>query len=177
MAPYPARLPAFGVAKWRDVQEVMADLDPHIGDSDRSGSIGDATGAGNRDIDHGRSEKFDDAAEQARLLRKAERLTIERTRRADWFPEVYIGDAAWNMLLTLYISHQTGRAETIKSVCVAALSSSTTALRWIHALRQAGFVRFSPVEADRRCVAVQLTARSLDAMQGYLRGISAEETS
>ncbi|MBY8822976.1 hypothetical protein K7G82_11770 [Sphingomonas colocasiae] len=112
--------------------------------------------------------------ERERLLRKAERLCIERARRADWFPEVHIGDAAWNMLLALYISHETGRAETIKSVCVAAMASSTTALRWIHVLRQAGFVRFSPVETDRRCIAVQLTARSLEAMQGYLRGVSTE---
>ena len=61
-----------------------------------------------------------------------------------------------------------GKPLTTKSACYASAVPSTTALRWIGVLEEAGLLRRIPSEQDRRIMMVELTDEGFRAMTCYL---------
>lgn len=102
----------------------------------------------------------------AGLVRRLIRLRRDRDRH---FPAELFADPAWDMLLDLAAARMEGGKVAVSSLCVAAAVPTTTALRWIRSLSQAGlFVRRTdPVDARRAFIDLSDTAN--DGVQAWLR--------
>ena len=103
-----------------------------------------------------------DAAMVRRLLRL-------RRDRARFFPEALFADPAWDILLDLTASRLEGGQEPVSSLCIAAAVPTTTALRWVRSLTDAGLIERRPDPFDARRSHVGLTDAAADAMFGWLR--------
>lgn len=95
---------------------------------------------------------------------------VIRARRARdrFFPSDLFGEPAWDMLLDLALAAVEGRDVAVSSLCIAAAVPTTTALRWIRNLCDAGlFVRRDDPKDARRAF-ISLAAPALTAMARYL---------
>jgi hypothetical protein len=105
----------------------------------------------------------------AALVRRLIKLRRDRER---FFPADIFADPAWDMLLDLVAARLEGKRVPVSSLCIAAAVPTTTALRWIRSLTEAGiFVRdIDPADARRSHVEIAPTAA--DAMLAYLQAFS-----
>ena len=109
------------------------------------------------------------AAIDARLVRRL--LKLRRTRER-YFPAEIFADPAWDMLLDLTAARLEGKRVSVSSLCIAAAVPTTTALRWIRSLTEAGlFVRYTD-PGDARRSHVEIAEPAAAAMLGYLRAFS-----
>lgn len=69
---------------------------------------------------------------------------------------------AWNIMLDLYVAFHYETPVCITSACVASGGAQTTAMRYIAALIDAGFIARTSNATDRRKSYVHLTARGRD---------------
>jgi hypothetical protein len=101
------------------------------------------------------------------------RLIKLRRDRERFFPADIFADPAWDMLLDLVAARLEGKRVAVSSLCIAAAVPTTTALRWIRSLTEAGiFVRHvDPADARRSHVEIAPTAA--EAMLAYLQAFSA----
>lgn len=100
------------------------------------------------------------------------RLLVEARRgRGRHFPPGLFSDPAWDMLLDLMGARFAEQPMTVSSLCLAAEVPTTTALRWLNALADAGLVRRLPDPADRRRVLVELTEEGVARTEAYLRSL------
>lgn len=83
----------------------------------------------------------------AALVRRLIRLRRDRDRH---FPAEIFADPAWDMLLDLMAARMEGIDVPVSSLCVAAAVPTTTALRWIRALSEAGLLERRIDMADAR---------------------------
>jgi DNA-binding MarR family transcriptional regulator len=102
------------------------------------------------------------------------RVLRNRALRTKHFPGDLFADPAWDMLLDLAASIPERRRVSVTSLCLAAGVPTTTALRWIGLLVDAGFVERGVDAADRRRVFVTLTDRAIRAMARYFGDIAPE---
>ena len=92
-----------------------------------------------------------------------------RRLRERFFRQGLFADPAWDMLLDLMAARLEGQQVAVSSLCIAAAVPSTTALRWIKALTEAGlFVRRADRE-DRRRVYIELSDDAAARFTAYLR--------
>lgn len=63
---------------------------------------------------------------------------------------------AWDMLLDLYVQHETGSGTMISALCIASGVPQTTALRYIYRLAQLGLVEITDHPTDQRRTMVRL---------------------
>ena len=91
----------------------------------------------------------------------------QRSSRLRYFPDDMFADPAWDMLLDLTAARAEHTRVSVTSLCIASGVPSTTALRWITLLAQAGLVERVEDDTDRRRAFVQLTDRGADAMARY----------
>ncbi|GGI81273.1 hypothetical protein GCM10007973_17230 [Polymorphobacter multimanifer] len=99
------------------------------------------------------------------LVRKLIRLRRDRDR---YFPAEIFADPAWDMLLDLVAARLEGRRVSVSSLCIAASVPTTTALRWIRSLAEAGiFARVTDV-ADARRTWIDLSDTAHGAMMAWL---------
>lgn len=91
-------------------------------------------------------------AEQPEKLAAVARFLIwSRQRRNAMLSEIDFGEPAWDMILDLYVSSIEKRRVSVSSLCVAAGVPSSTALRWINSMVDAGhFIRQQDGEDARR---------------------------
>lgn len=104
-------------------------------------------------------------AESATLLRE---IIRKRRLRADFFPAEFFADPAWDILLDLAAARHEGKPVSISSLCIAASVPTTTGLRWIKALTDAGLLERTPDPTDGRRSFVTLSERSAALMERYL---------
>lgn len=100
------------------------------------------------------------------LVRKLIKLRRDRDRHLP--PELF-GDPAWDMLLDLTAARMEQIDVPVFSLCLAAAVPTTTALRWVRSLSEAGlFVRRTD-PGDARRVFITLSDEAYRAMLGWLR--------
>lgn len=92
------------------------------------------------------------------------RFMAFRRQREAAFPLSAGADANWAMLVELYLAAIERRRESISSLCVASGAPSTTALRYIKTLNEAGIVEREPDPADGRRVFVSMCPASVEVM-------------
>lgn len=67
------------------------------------------------------------------------------------------GEAAWDMLLALYILERSDQRQTVGALMQHAGAPTTTAKRWLDFLEGRGLVARTPHPTDRRTAFVSLT--------------------
>ncbi|MBX9729098.1 MAG: MarR family winged helix-turn-helix transcriptional regulator, partial [Sphingopyxis sp.] len=78
------------------------------------------------------------------------RALQERRLREQFFPADMFSDPAWDILLDLYAAQLEGQTVAVSSLCIAAAVPSTTALRWIKTMTDAGMLERHDDPQDRR---------------------------
>lgn len=105
---------------------------------------------------------------QVRAIIKARRL------RERFFPASLFADPVWDMLLDLTAARLEGKPVAVSSLCLAAAVPTTTALRQVKALCDAGmFVRRVDVHDARRTF-IELSEPSAQSMLDYLGSLRGE---
>jgi hypothetical protein len=90
-----------------------------------------------------------------------------RRSRARFFPEGIFGEAAWDILLDLYIAKLGGSRVSLKAACIASAVPETTAYRWIDVLVDLDLAQKSPDPADKRRCWLELSATGHSALRSY----------
>ena len=103
-----------------------------------------------------------------------QRLVAWQRRRDRKLGEGLFGDPAWSMLLELYGAELLGLPMPVSSLCIAAETPATTALRRIGELEKAGLVERRPDPADKRRVFVALTGKGRADLESCLEGLLRE---
>lgn len=119
------------------------------------------------------SERMDPAPVRgidAGLVRRMIKLRRDRDRH---FPAEIFADPAWDMLLDLMAARLEGKRVPVSSLCIAAAVPTTTALRWVRSLTEAGLIERRTDPTDARRSHVELSEASVAAMMAYLRGFVA----
>jgi hypothetical protein len=100
------------------------------------------------------------------MVRRLIRLRRDRDRH---FPADLFGDPAWDMLLDLVAARMEGVDVAVSSLCVAAAVPTTTALRWVRSLSEAGVLVRRTDPGDARRAFITLSDQAHEAMIGWLR--------
>jgi hypothetical protein len=100
------------------------------------------------------------------------RLLKVRRDRDRYFPAEIFADPAWDMLLDLMAAQLEQRDVPVSSLCIAAAVPTTTALRWIRSLTEAGLFVRRMDPADARRTYISLSAEAASAMMAWLRAFS-----
>ena len=80
-------------------------------------------------------------------------------------------DPAWDMLLDLTAARAEHRRVSVTSLCIASGVPTTTALRWMKLLKQAGYIQRMEDDTDRRRAFVALSETGAAAMARYFDAI------
>jgi hypothetical protein len=91
------------------------------------------------------------------LLTAARQAYEARRKRQRIFGGTVCGDPSWDILLNLFIARLEGRKISVSSACIAAFAPSTTALRYIAHLTQAGLISRQPHPSDARSTYLELS--------------------
>lgn len=91
-----------------------------------------------------------------------------RNARDRYFPAEIFGDPARDMLLDLTAAQIEGRDVSVSSLCIAARVPTTTALRWIRTLCDAGLFARTNHPANARRAFIALAEPAAAAMAAYL---------
>ena len=100
-------------------------------------------------------------------VESARQTFADRALRAQFFNEVMFGEPAWDMLLVLYVSEQTGAEHTVSGLLSLAGAPHTTSLRWLDLLTKERLVSRRAHPTDKRVVYVALTDKGLGALDAY----------
>jgi len=102
----------------------------------------------------------------------ARRVLRVRQQRNEVLGADSFRDPAWDMLLDLYVQHETSGGTMISALCIASGVPQTTALRYIYRLAELGLVEINGHATDQRRTMVRLAdhvcpriERLLDMMQ------------
>ena len=131
--------------------------------SAEAGRIADALA---RLADEQRSTATNDQPIDAMFVR---RLIKARRDRDRFFPAELFADPAWDILLDLIAAQLEAKPVPVSSLCIAAAVPTTTALRWIRSLSEAGLFVRQTDPADARRTWISLSPAAADAMLAWLR--------
>lgn len=106
-----------------------------------------------------------------RLVEGARRLLQARIRTANLFPKGILRDAAWDMMLELFISGEEGGIMYVKQLMIASGESTAGSMRRIERLAEANFITRHSDPLDQRRVIVRLTEQGRTALISMLRHI------
>jgi len=111
------------------------------------------------------------AKDIAECIEIAEQLYSMRRYRDRMFgPEHRFGEAAWDILLDLFIMEARGRAIHVTSACIASAVPQSTALRCIRELEGDGLIVRDLDRSDARKSLLRLTDEGMRRMIQVLRG-------
>lgn len=111
-------------------------------------------------------------AERA-ITEAAKALYAGRRHRNRYFAELsgMFEEAAWDILLDLFISEREGREVPVSSACIAAHVPHTTALRWLGVLEDRGALLREPDPSDKRRINLRLSDETRAAMYAYITDV------
>ncbi|WP_246524691.1 MarR family transcriptional regulator [Sphingobium phenoxybenzoativorans] len=118
-----------------------------------------------------RSKIFTDG-EGSNLALVARRLLKESDLRGAFFGPASFSDPAWHILLDLFVAAAERKRVSVSSLCVAARVPSSTALRWIKHLTDAGLIGRTADHEDRRRFFIHIEPQAFADMAAYLARIS-----
>lgn len=95
-------------------------------------------------------------------------LVAARADRAAIFDANLFSDPAWEMMLDLAVAEVSERPISVTSLCIASGAPTTTALRRIDELREAGLVAKMPDARDKRRIVVRLTPLGRERMEAFV---------
>lgn len=112
------------------------------------------------------------SGEDRPILVDRARLAFEnRRRRSQHFSSAMFGEAAWDMLLALYVKEQSGTRHSVSELCELSGAPQTTALRWLDYLENKDhLVAREPSPTDRRIFLVGLTDKGRESLDLYFSG-------
>ncbi|WP_238123535.1 MULTISPECIES: response regulator [unclassified Xanthobacter] len=96
-------------------------------------------------------------------------LVAARADRDAIFQSGLFSDPAWDMMLDLAVAEASGRPISVTSLCIASGAPTTTALRRIDDLKDAGLIDRVPDPRDRRRVIVHLTDAGRARMEAFVK--------
>lgn len=102
------------------------------------------------------------------LVQLAELELRRRDYRSRHLPPEFIGDAPWAMLLDLFASEQRGRTRSETDLCESSSISPTTAMRWLNAIDEAGYIMREPRLSVSTHRNVSLTDKGRDSVSSVL---------
>lgn len=94
-------------------------------------------------------------------------VKLRKLREKHFLPGLF-SDPAWDILLDLALAKIEGQKISVSSLCIAASVPTTTALRRIRAMMDAGLIRLEPDIADKRRTYVAIDERTYDSMVAYV---------
>jgi hypothetical protein len=116
-------------------------------------------------------QPVDTSPVDAALVRRLIRVRRERDR---WFPAEIFADPAWDMLLDLIAARLEGKTVPVSSLCIAAAVPTSTALRWVRSLQEAGlFLRHTDPDDARRSY-ITLSDTGAAAILAWLRAFAGQ---
>lgn len=95
-------------------------------------------------------------------------LLAARRDRQEYFPALELSEPVWDMLLDLFVSDFDGHKVSISSLCVAAGTPESTALRWIATMQTTGYFIREPDPHDGRRSFIKLSPELSDPLRRYL---------
>lgn len=111
-----------------------------------------------------RNDLMSEARNLLELYRKRNEL-FHKLGASDLF-----GDAAWHMLIDLYLERKAGRRTSVSDLCVGSRSPQTTALRYITIMVKRGLLTRVPDDLDGRRVFVELAPHTVDTLAHLFEG-------
>ena len=102
------------------------------------------------------------------LLQLATWMFHSRKRRNEFFHPGLFGEAAWDVMLALYIMDQGRPRHSIAEISRVAGVPTATMLRWLQTLEDQGLTCRQRHPHDRRSAMVGLAAKGRDAIETYL---------
>lgn len=149
--------------------EIMTRLDQLLATLGRETPVGQLGDQG------GGSTHEESLIRQSRTPLPDPRLTrnVIRARqlRLRFFSPDLFADPAWDMLLDLTLARAEHRRVSVTSLCIASGVPTTTALRWIKLLEQAGLVQRIEGDTDRRRAFVALTEQGAESVARYFETV------
>jgi DNA-binding MarR family transcriptional regulator len=100
-------------------------------------------------------------------VKRAHQIYIDRARRSEVFKSVMFGEAAWDMLLALYIADESGARHTVTRLVNLSGAAPTTALRWLEFLENEQLVSRASKLSDRRVTLIELTDKARELLDTY----------
>ena len=113
--------------------------------------------------------------DRAILQERARQTYVARARRSHIFNREMFGEAAWDMLLALYVTDRTGTRHTVSGVVNLSGVPATSALRWLKFLEREQLVTRLPNRMDGRVIHVELTEKARELMDAYFSGEESEK--
>lgn len=98
----------------------------------------------------------------------ARRILKQGEIRSEFLPPELCFDAAWFMLLDLYVARSEAKQVSVGSLCIAGNVPNTTGLRWISMLAGKDMVRRYPDPQDGRRILVELTEEASQLVETCL---------
>lgn len=115
----------------------------------------------------GGQQVANDAPARKELVEKAQEILANRRLRSRFFGKSMFSEAAWEMLLLLYVT-ESGPRHTVSRFAQLAGYSKSTAIRWIEYLAQHQLILREPHPTDMRSAYVGLSSKGRDALEAYL---------
>lgn len=107
---------------------------------------------------------------EVQLLEVARRYLRQRRARQQLFGVDLFGDAAWDIMLDLYCARLARAEVSVMDACIAAGVPTTTGIRFIKQLGQAGIISRRRDSHDGRRSWVELTNAAAAQVESWLRG-------
>ena len=105
------------------------------------------------------------------LMDAAQRIYVRRRVRERHLPEFLFGEPAWDMMLALYSTADSGPRQYVSGLLRLASAPPTTGLRYIAALERNGLIVRSPSLQDRRMAFLELSEKGRKAMDLYMADV------
>lgn len=102
------------------------------------------------------------------LIKLAKRVKAMRELRRQFFEECHFGEAAWDMLLALFIAQGEGYRLKVGDACNESGVAPTTALRWVDRLIETNLAIKKPHPTDSRVTFVDIHPDASRKMRDFL---------
>jgi len=105
------------------------------------------------------------------LILRARNLLSSRRLRKQYFNRDIFGEPAWEILLALYATEESGARLTMSKLAEWIEAPLTTVARWVKALEEQSLVGRVEHPTDRRIIFIRLLETGRKALDGYLAAI------